>query len=52
MSSCFFLEHHEKFENVPRYRDIDKDWVMTDARLQGLNNTFARIGTNDAPADP
>jgi hypothetical protein len=33
VQACFFLEHKEKFDNRPRYRDLDKELVLGDVRL-------------------
>jgi hypothetical protein len=33
VQACFYLEHKEKFDNRPKYRDMDKELVLGDARL-------------------
>ena len=33
VQACFYLEHKEKFDNLPKYRDMDKELVLGYARL-------------------
>ena len=40
MNSCFYLEHKEKYDNHPRYRDLDKEQILGDFRLQKMNQMF------------
>ena len=52
VQACFFLEHKEKFDNVPRYRDLDKELVLGDQRLTKLNEMFDLLKEFDDASDP
>ena len=52
VSACFYLEHKEKYDNRPRYRDLDKELVLGDVRLQKLNEMFNLLKEFDDASDP
>ena len=52
MQACFYLEHKEKYDNIPRFRDLDKEQVLGDLRLQKLNEMFNLLKEFDDASDP
>ena len=52
LHSCHYLEHREKYTNLPRYRDLDKDKIIGDTRLQKLDDMFEQVTDNDYARDP
>ena len=52
MSACFYLEHKEKYDNRPRYRDLDKEQILGETRLQKLNQMFDLLKEFDDASDP
>lgn len=36
VQACYYLEHIEQFVKKPRYRELDKELVLSDLRLQKL----------------
>ena len=52
VQACFYLEHKEKYDNIPRFRDLDKEQVLGDLRLQKLNEMFNLLKEFDDASDP
>lgn len=52
VDSCFFLEHCNSMFNMPKVKEIDKDRVLSDLRLQKMNNFIDQMKDFNHATDP
>lgn len=52
VNSCLFLEHEEKYNNLPREKELDKEQVLGDIRLSKQDNMFNILKEFDEANDP
>ena len=52
VNSCLFLEHEEKYTNLPREKELDKDQVLGEIRLSKQDNMFNILKEFDEANDP
>ena len=52
MSSCAFLQHLEKYNNLPRYREIDKDIILDELRSSKMGDMQRLLQSFEEASDP
>ena len=52
MTSCFHLEHNEKYTNLPRYREMDMEKILAESRRERIVGMFEHLTEYDDAVDP
>ena len=52
VNACYYLEHVERYEKQPRFKELDKDQVLGELRLHKQNEMFNMLKEFDEANDP
>lgn len=52
VDSCYYLEHIERYEKQPEYREMDKEMILNEMRNAKLNETYELLKEFEDANDP